>query len=513
MHTDTRDLENGTTIKGDICIIGAGAAGISMALEWDNTPYKVVLLESGGFEYESELQNLNSGQLTGQKYFPLESTRLRYFGGTTGHWTGLCSPLDEVDFMKRDYFPYSGWPITKKDLDPFYLRAQNKLQLGPYEYDLNYWKDSRPNLNAFPLDQNIVKTKMWQISSARFGSLYKEKIFKSKNIHLYTYASATNINSNETVSEIEGIAIKNHTGNSYKVKAKYYMMACGAIQNARLLLSSRDRAPNGLGNNHDVVGRYFMEHLDTKAAGELWLFEKFETDLYSWGGGIKSEMTIADNMQLKSEILNATVSIPPLEIGKHMKPLIETWQDADPRKAEENTENRSLLSKIMRLKTKVWKPTAFDMDCNSEQAPNPMSRITLGVEKDALGVQKPILSWQLSPIDKITIKKTLELIGQQMGQKGLGRVKLSDFLQDEDDGVFPTNLGGAFHHMGTTRMHTDPRFGVVDANCQVHGISNLFVAGSGCFTTSGSVNPTLTLVALSLRLSDYVKNVLNSESI
>lgn len=510
MHVDARNLKNNSLIEGDICIIGAGAAGISMALDWIDSPHKVILLESGGFEFESELQELNAGKISGQKYFPLQSTRLRYFGGTTGHWTGLCSPLDDIDFMERDYVAHSGWPITKRDLDPYYERAQKTLQLGPYNYEYSYWKDDRPNLIAFPLDEEVIRTKIWQIKSSRFGPVYKESIINAPNVHLYTYASAVDISANEPVSTVEQVVIKNHAGKTHRVRAKYFIMACGAIQNARLLLASRKQAPRGLGNDHDLVGRYFMEHIDIKA-GELWLFDTFKTDLYSWGR-TKAELALTEKVQINNKILNATVALSPLNVGKHVQPLIETWQDDDPIKAQEKTEDRSLLSKLVRLKTKIWKPSSFDTDCNIEQSPNPNSRVTLDTETDALGVQKPHLHWELSPIEKRTVRRTLELIGQQMGIADLGRVKLKEFLQDEKDTSLPDIVSGGFHHMGTTRMHNSPDKGVVDANCQVHGISNLFVAGSGCFPTSGAVNPTLTLIALSHRLSDYVKTRLGMES-
>lgn len=508
MHIDTRKLEDHILIEGDICIVGAGAAGITIALEWIDTPFKVILLESGGFEYEAEIQELNSGKNTGQKYYPLQSTRLRFFGGTTGHWTGLCSPLDEIDFMERDFVPNSGWPISRKDLDPFYERAHKTLQLGPYNYELDFWKNDRPNLIPFPLDENVIRTKIWQINPSRFGNVYKESIINAQNIHLYTYASVVNIAANGTVDTIGEVEVKNHTGTTHRVKAKHFILACGAIQNARLLLASNKQVPHGLGNDNDVVGRYFMEHLDIKA-GELWLFDQFKTDLYSWGP-TKAELAITETAQMKNKILNTTVAIRSLDVGKYVRPQIETWQDDDPRKAMENTENRSLLSKLVRLKTKILKPTSFDMDCNVEQSPNPNSRVTLDMEKDALGVPKPQLHWELSALDKFSVRKTLEIIGQQMGQAGLGRVKLKALLQDEMDTSFPELVSGGFHHMGTTRMHKDPKQGVVDANCQVHGISNLFVAGSGCYPTCGAVNPTLTLVALSLRLSDYVKYRLRS---
>ncbi|WP_420600853.1 FAD-dependent oxidoreductase [Flagellimonas sp.] len=510
MHIDTRTLDNNTTIEGDICIIGAGAAGISMALDLKGTPYKTILLESGGFEFEPELQKLNSGELSGQKYFPLQSTRLRYFGGTTGHWTGMCSPMDTLDFYTRDYVPYSGWPITRKDLVPFYERAQKTLQLGPFNYDYSYWKDDRPNLIAFPLDENTIRTKIWQINPSRFGGVYKDTIVNAQNIHLYTYASVINIKANEEVSTVNQIDITNHTGKRYKVKAKYFVMACGAIQNTRLLLVSNKQSKKGLGNDHDNLGRYFMEHVETKA-GELRLFNTFKTDLYSWGK-TKAEMALTEDAQRKNGVLNATVSLAPLNLSKQLKPLMETWQEEDPRKAMENADNRSFFSKLVRLKTKIWEPTAFSLDCNLEQSPNPNSRVTLSNEVDELGVPKPHLHWQLTSLDKYSIRKTIEVVGQQMGAAGLGRVRLNEFLRDDSDTSFPEIVNGGFHHMGTTRMHENPQKGVVDSNCKVHGISNLFVAGSSCFPTSGAVNPTLTLIALTHRLSDHLKQRLGSNT-
>ncbi len=136
MHIDARNLGNNTLIEGDICIIGAGTAGISIALDWVDSAFKVVLLEGGGFEYDDQVQDLYAGETTGQKYYPLKSTRLHYFGGTTGHWGGMCAPYDPIDFVKRDWVPESGWPISREELDPFYARAHKTLQLGPYNLNL-----------------------------------------------------------------------------------------------------------------------------------------------------------------------------------------------------------------------------------------------------------------------------------------------------------------------------------------------------------------------------------------
>jgi len=509
MHIDARSLENDSAIEGDICIIGAGTAGVSIARDWMDTPYKVILLEGGGLEYDDEVQDLYKGETTGQKYFPLRSSRLHYFGGTTGHWAGMCSPFDNIDFVKRDWVPDSGWPILRQDLDPFYAKAQETLQLGPYRYDFDYWRKELPNLHPYPLDDKVIWNKMWQYSQARFNQLYKESVLNADNIHLYTYANVVDIQANEPVSAIEEVIVKNHAGKTHRVRAKHFILACGAIQNARMLLASNSQAPNGLGNDNDVVGRYFMEHLEI-ASAELWLLKPFPTDLYTWEFGVtkaSAELGITEAVQKKEKILNGTASLTPLSFARLVRPRIETWQDEDPRKAIETTLGHwSEMAEEAAKNDDEILNRAFELNTRIEQAPNPNSRITIGPEKDELGVPRANLHWELSPIDKKSIRRIYQILGQQMGIAGIGRVKLNEFLRDEkDDHSWPDGTNGGWHHMGTTRMSDNPQKGVVDANCQVHGIQNLFVAGSGCFATAGAPNPTLTLVALSLRLSDYMK--------
>ena len=512
MHIDARELENNSTIRGDICVIGAGAAGISIALEWMNTPYDVILLEGGGFEYDDDVQDLYKGESTGQKYFPLKSSRLHYFGGTTGHWAGMCSPLDDIDFQKRDWVPNSGWPISRNDLDPFYAGAQNILELGPYEYNLNYWQEEVPNLNPFPLDERVIRNKMWQYSQAQFGDLYRDTVTDAENIHLYTYANVIDITANESVSAIDEVVVKNHADKTHTVEADHFILACGAIQNARLLLASNSQAPNGLGNDHDLVGRYFMEHLEI-ASSELWLFEPFPTDLYTWEYGVtraSAELGLTEEVQQEHRILNGTAALQPLNWARHTKPRIETWQDEDPRKAAESMfENWGEAAEKAEQDNEGSISKAFQLDTRIEQVPDPDSRITIGPETDELGVPRANLHWELSDLEWHSIRKLHELIGHHMGKAGIGRVRLRNFLRDPDNIYWPDGTNGGWHHMGTTRMSDDPKQGVVNPNCRIHGIENLYVAGSACYPTAGAPNPTLTLTALSLRLSDHIKNMMN----
>ncbi len=509
MHIDARELNANSVIEGDLCIIGAGAAGISIALEWIGSPFKIILLEGGGFDYDDRVQELYSGETTGQRYYPLKSARLHYFGGTTGHWAGFCSIFDEIDFEKRDWIPHSGWPINRKDLDPYYVRAHKNLELGPYEYDWKYWQKYDAELKPMMKDESVVWNKIWQFSPpTQFGTKYRDTIVKAKNIHLYTYANVTDISANENVSAVNHVTVKNYTGKQHTVKAKHFVLACCSIQNARILLASNQQASKGLGNDNDNVGRYFMEHLEIKS-GELWLTKPDPLKLYSLNYGTtkaRCELAITKDQQEKNKILNGTSSLTPLLVAKKMKPMIDIWNTDDPHKNLQNlfsefggaieagkSATGDSLSKSYELFTRI------------EQAPNPDSRVTLDSEKDSLGMPRGTLHWVLTPLEKHSIRKIYELIGQQVGRTGIGRVRMMEYLRDEQDETWPEFTGGGWHHMGTTRMSDDPKNGVVDANCKVHGIANLHVAGSSCYVTAAAPNPTLTLVALSLRLSDRIK--------
>jgi len=515
MHVDARNIDNDSLIEGDICIIGAGAAGISMALEWMNTPYKIIFLEGGGFEYDDRVQQLYAGKTTGQHYFPLVSCRLHYFGGTTGHWAGWCSTFDTIDFEKRDWIPHSGWPIKREDLDLFYARAQKNVDLGPYNYSVEYWQKQDPSMIAMPLDKNVVWNKMWQFSPpTRFGEKYKDTIVNAKNIHLYTYANVVDIKANENISSVEEVTVKNYAGKEHIVRAKYFVLACCSIQNARVLLASNQQAPKGLGNDNDLVGRFFMEHIEIKAA-ELWLAKPDPMQLYMWEWGktkARAELAISAQKQQEYKILNGTAALNPLEIAKGEPSMIEIWSED----AKKNMERLNSYGKEegdngeTKLPARKKAYQSFQLFTRVEQAPNPNSRVTLDTEKDSLGMPRAMLHWELTPFEKRSIRQIYKLIGQEVGRTGIGRVRLMEYLRDEKDESWPEFTGGGWHHMGTTRMSEDPKQGVVDANCKVHGISNLFVAGASCYVTAAAPNPTLTLIALTIRLADHLKGVIKN---
>lgn len=515
MHIDANLLEDDSLIEGDLCIVGAGAAGISMALEWAHASHKVILLEGGGFEVDAGLQDLYRGEIVGQKYYPLQSSRLHYFGGTTGHWGGFCARFDPWDFEKRDWVPHSGWPIRLADLDPFYERAQALVEIGPSEkWEADYWAKKSPNLAPLPFDKSKVWTKMWQFSApTRFGTRYREDIVASKNIHLFTHANICDIKTNDVVSNVEELEIRCLNGRKHRVRSRYVVLACGAIQNARLLLSSNGQAPRGLGNDHDLVGRFFMEHIEAPvayfavaSAAPLSLYV-LSSESYAERKA-RGELVLSYAQQRDRKLLNCSADLSP---AFNILADDETNRiDAYPQTAQGVLDWVDGLFEAMDRgdmdEPDLTQVKGFSMQCRSETAPNPQSRVLLGEEKDALGMPRVELNWQLTELDKRTLVETLSVIGEEAGRTGLGRIKIREWLLEDDPFSSPRSLTAAgWHHMGTARMHDDPRHGVVDATCRVHGLENLYVAGSAAFSTSGVANPTLTLIALTLRLSDHLK--------
>jgi choline dehydrogenase-like flavoprotein len=510
MHIDARTLDNNTLIEGDICIVGAGAAGITLALQFINTPVKVILLEGGGFNYEADMQDLYKGKNVGLPYYSLESSRLHYFGGTTGHWAGYCSEYDEIDFKKREWIPGSGWPITKSELTEYYRKAAEilELQLAP--------PDNTTLSTSLNFDRKVLRDKMWYFSPpVRFGKKYRDTIVNAPNVFLYTYANVTEIITNETVATVQKLTVKNLAGRQHSIKAKKVVLACCAIQNARLLLASNRQASKGLGNTNDLVGRHFMEHLEMNTA-DLYLPRPASLDLYRlqfFYTKARAELALTEEKQQALQILNGTAALDPVVVEQEDKGSDADTSSSsdtaasDPAASLKGWENAEKYYESGKYgKEKFNKTKQYMLFTRMEQSPNPSSRITLDTASDALEVPRVKLDWQLTLLEKRSYRKLIETIGIACGITGTGRVRLHEWLHDESDHSWPEHLAGGWHHMGTTRMHENSKEGVVDANCKVHGMNNLYIAGSSCFPTAGSANPTFTIVAMTLRLAAYLKS-------
>ena len=511
MHIDARTLPNGHQVDADLCIVGAGAAGIPIALEFIGAGKRVVLLEGGGFDREDALQALYRGSLSGLPYFPLEAARLHYFGGSTGHWGGYCAPLDPVDFTTRSWVPGSGWPITRDALDPFYAKAHPLLDLGPYQYDPAWWVAQDARREWLPLDRTVLHEKIWQFSApTRFGSKFRRSLEAARDVTLYTHANVTALEMREDGASVNAVRVSHFDGRAFTVRAATFVLAASTIQNVRLLLASTAHNPQGVGNAYDQVGRGFMEHLEMPAGSGV-LLEPQSMRLYRYDFGVtraRAELALTPAAQERLGTLNVTVAIEGMPADGEPR---TTFENNSPEDLEEyRRETRDSLTTIMKAEAQAHDAASVraqprvSLVARQEQAPNQASRVTITRERDALGVPRADFHWALTPLDRHSLRTMYLTLGREFARRGIGRVQLRDWLRAEQ-ADWPPFVSGGWHDLGALRMSASPRTGVVDANCQVHGVPNLFIAGGGVFATAGAANPTLTIVALSLRLAAFLK--------
>ena len=259
----SHELEHISATISPVAIVTLNRFG---ALELAKTGKRVMLLEGGGESYSDESQALYEGECTSKFYPKLDYSRLRYLGGTTNHWEGSCRTLDEIDFKKRDWVANSGWPIEKKDLDPYYIRAHKYCGLGEFDYSIEYW-EKHSKLKRLITKESEFKERVNQSSPpTRFGTQYHTALKDSKNITLVLNANVTNINESRPIGTITSLTVTNLAKKQYTAIAKQFVLAMGGLENSRMLLLSRDVSKNGIGNENDTVGRYYMDHPGVKMA-------------------------------------------------------------------------------------------------------------------------------------------------------------------------------------------------------------------------------------------------------
>lgn len=519
MFRDFNDGDDGTVIETDLCIVGAGAAGITLARELIGAKRDVLVIESGGLHGDPATQALCEGKIVGTPYPALDSTRLRFFGGTTNHWDGHCTPLEAIDFEKRDWVPHSGWPIRLDDLQSAYVRAQRLCELGPCDYRPGTWRDALPGLIAFESERLV--NRLWQFSTpTRFGDRYRDELDKAANVQVLLNANVVEIVADETASTVRELKLLSLGGRTGTIRPHTVVLACGGIENARLLLASNRVVKNGLGNGNDLVGRFFMEHphaIMAFAVPEVGL-EQLAVYYGDFPGAIpegkaifQAKPGLTEKAQREERLLNCCIDVG---WGYHRSPGYRTFRDAVKALARGRVPDdlgRAVMTMVgdlgglgEGLYRRIRDRFVFWFACSVEQTPNASSRVMLDDERDALGLPIARLDWRLSPLDKITARRACRLVGEAFARHGLGRMRLDPWLL-ADDSTWE-DLTPRYHHMGTTRMSDDPKTGVVDRNCRVHGIDNLYIAGSSVFATSGYANPTLTIVALAVRMADHLKS-------
>lgn len=521
MLVDARHIPTGTRIDADVCIIGAGAAGLTIACELASSPLKVCLLESGGFDFDDETQALYRATVTGHSLNAPDISRLRYFGGTTNHWGGMCAPLDAEDFRTRPWLQYSGWPIERSELDPFYKRATPYVQIPSSDFAVGSWSDEVPPLFKDPRLDACLAPLLFQLSPpTRFGEVYRSQMESASTVQLMLHANVLSFDTGPGAQAVETVSVGCLTGNRFQVRASVYVLATGAIENARLLLLSDAVQPKGLGNLHDMVGRFFMGHPQLDGIARLVLAAPSSAAAKPLASTLRTYVMVQVKAAVaaRDQTARFAAHVDPLASAtaetlhntrayQALKRLIGRLKGVAFRDVTAADDLRAVVNDMSGLFTGLYtrfgRAPLLDIRPQCEQTPNPASRITLNNERDALGLRRVDVDWQLTDLDVISIRQGLKTVGDAFAKVGLGRLNLSETIRDATPQSIPCNE--SWHHLGTTRMSGDPRTGVVDRDCRVHGIANLYVAGGSVFPTTGIVNPTYTIVALAIRLADRIR--------
>ncbi len=520
---DARQVTSGSTLRADLCIVGAGAAGITIAHDVMNSGLDVIVLESGGFDPDPSTTALNEGSITGQPLdpvnpLPLDATRLRFFGGTTNHWAGFCRPLTAADFVRRDHVSMSGWPIARDVLDPYYERAAPITGIGRNQFDWRWWDEQFGAGRALVDEPEGFETVVSQVSQRRlYGQVFRSDLGAAANVRVLLWANCVNLQLSDEASHITYVDCATISGRRFQVSARAYVLATGGLEVARgLLASSTNVRPAGVGNEHDLVGRHFMEHLvvlggavqlgSSREASKL-----YDVALYpavpdgSLGVRLQGAFVPSLELQRREAVMSLEATIAESLVAP-METVGEDWAGA------RESDVRALTAVGVAHRVEV--SSTIRLLC--EQAPNPDSRVTLTNDRDAVGMRRIALRWVHSRIDRESIVRGLGLLARAFGVHELGRVQVgiaqrrnsfvASSLRAEDLDGLDFGVGTGYHHMGTARMHADPRRGVVDPNLRVHSVANLYIAGSAVFPTSGSSPPTFTITALALRLADHLRN-------
>jgi glucose dehydrogenase len=481
----------------DVCIIGSGFAGAALGEALVRHGIKTAILESGSDHQvkpvDHRFQNLNAFRSVGPIDYPVNSSRVRGVGGTSWIWGGICTRLHPKDFEQNHYTPAgAAWPITYDDLRLYYQKAEKILRVrgGPgSEYG-----PPRDTAYPFPPDRDVLRLQSMlsnagiSITDMPYSTSEKSNVsllsdrygprvqMTERLIPDFQSSSYGNLFSEVTVTRllvedtgvVKGVEVRDLDRNIKILRARAYVVACGGLESPRLLLLSRSTGfPNGVGNNHDLVGRYFMEHWPASLVGHVKLgwndFNFFALKAMSYQFLQKFKNLGLGGMTLYFHLEGALDSreILSWNIGKS-------------------------LNKILARQ--------LDITVGTEMKPSRENRVTLDKDaKDYFGSPMGNLHLKQSADDVRTVDLGKQIARKIFSDLGVERVEES------------ARNFWAHHHMGTCRMGDNPRTSVVDRNLQVHGTNNLFVAGSAPFVTSGVAHPTLTLTALSLRLSDYLR--------
>jgi choline dehydrogenase-like flavoprotein len=546
-------IPNGSCLRADVCIIGAGPAGIALALDLSERGFSVLLLESGFMKEDPTTQRLYEGDVADKKlHSPPDKYRQRRFGGSTAIWGGRCMPFDPLDFEARSYVQHSGWPISYDDLLPYYPRANDLAEAGRFSYRAEdaLGADTLPLIRGFESERVLTNGLERFSCPTHFGNRYARQLQLTPYVNVLLGANCTGIRLQPNKMAVRTVDVQTLTGTRFSATCRITVLAVGGLETARLLLASNDVAPEGIGNSHDVVGRYYMCHIAGNV-GRLTIKGSTENvrhgyELSPEGIYCRRRLAVAPAEQQRLGLSNAVARLhfpritDPVhrsgvlsglflarrlisyEYGKRLNDGNSSTTSADYARhvlnvatdpvdttafllhwlSRRSLADRKYPSVILRNRT-----NRFSLEMHGEQIPQSNSRVKLSDKIDTLGMPKLHIDWRYSNSDIESIRGTLNVLSQEFAASGVARFEYDDENLEEDLTRFGA-YGG--HHIGTARMGNNERFSVVNAECQVHTVNNLFISGSAVFPTSSQANPTLTIIALSLRLGHTIAKKLGT---
>ncbi len=508
----------------DLCIVGAGAAGITLALELEATGLRVCLLEAGGAVYEAETQRLFEGEVIGQEYPMLRDTRVGALGGSTTVWAGWCRPLEALDFEPRDWCDAGGWPFGLDELGPYYARAHEICGLAACDYDPERWVSVLGPERILQGDPAFAN-EIFHIRVQDFGQRYREQLERSKNIDLILHAPVTRV-------RMEGpactaVEIRTLGGCELAISAERFVLAAGGIENPRLLLLSADQPAGVPGNAGGLVGRYFTDHafvdpgtLVLRAPHSLSFYRARAVAPGPGASSVRGVLSLRREVVERERLMNVSLFFHPRYEAHRVFDTAEVkafqtlWNKVKQRavpgaawplvRRAVRAPQRVAVALARKLTMRHGPARRWRMRAAFETGFRYDNRVMLSDERDRLGRRRVLIEWQIGEADVENMRRVTQLFDQAVRQAGVGHLERA--FPDTPAG-WRQALEAGKHHMGTTRMHVASRLGVVDENSRVHGTSNLYVTGSSVFPSGGYANPTLTIVALAARLGDHLKRV------
>lgn len=536
-------LDDLSDVQPDVCIVGAGTIGIPLALELERLGCSVLLLESGDRHYSTDSQRLADAAIVNPNHHvEMDLAVQRRLGGASNLWGGRCVPMEDIDFMARPSIPQSGWPIGLTDVAPYYRAACQYLDCGPPEFD-----DPIQDLTISDNDFLFSRIERWS-ARPRVGANYARRLRDSRAIDLRLRATVVGLNHSED-GRICSIRVRNLTGSEIIARPRHVILAAGGLENTRLLLATQREHPNSFGGLDGPLGRYYMGHLYGLASEVILHSSTLDDGIeyfrsrdqhyvrrrFTPSAALQRQMGLTNlsfwpdypairNPEHRNGIMSlayVALAIPPigrLIIAESIRSHYvgsgqQRWSPHIANILRDAPRTAVFIPRFIyrRYVARPHMPGFFQRNAarryslrfHAEHLPNPDSRVTLTRETDALGLPRLAIDLRYTEADTAPLIRAHECFAQWLEKTGLGRFMWSVPDEQRSAHIIAQCYDG-HHQIGTTRMSASPVSGIVDSNCRVHGAANLFIAGSSVFPTSGEANPTLTALALGLRIAAVV---------